>query len=206
MMQQPQTQRQLAQALLRERGMMRLAELRQAGITAATMSRMRQAGEVFHVAHGVYQLIDADIEAFHSYAEAATRKPKGVICLVSALVFHEITLERPAKVWMAIGRKDWAPTGDGVKIQPVRFADHLLEDGYETHTIEGVPVKVFSITSTLADCFRHLRHVELSVAIEGLQETLRQHKAKPGDIAAQAIKRGSYHIMHPYLEALVANA
>ena len=67
---------------------MRLVELREAGVTAATMSRMERAGEVIRLSRGVYQLSDADLDPNHSLAEAAKRVPKGVVCLVSALAFH----------------------------------------------------------------------------------------------------------------------
>ncbi len=82
---------------------MRLAELREAGVTAATMSRMERAGEVTRLSRGVYQLPDADLDPNHSLAEAAKRVPKGVVCLVSALAFHGLTDQLPPRVWMAIG-------------------------------------------------------------------------------------------------------
>jgi hypothetical protein len=77
----PQSQRALAQILLKERGMMRLFELRAAGVTAATLSRMERAGEVIRLSRGVYQLPDADLDPNHSVAQAAKRMPKGVVCL-----------------------------------------------------------------------------------------------------------------------------
>ena len=85
---------------------MRLVELREAGVTAATMSRMEWAGEVIRLSRGVYQLPDADLDPNHSLAEAAKRVPKGVVCLVSALAFHGLTDQLPPRVWMAIGSKD----------------------------------------------------------------------------------------------------
>lgn len=200
-----QSQRELAQALLRERGITRLVELRRAGVTAATVGRMKQAGEVRQLARGLYQLPDAELELHHGMAEAAKRVPKGVICLVSALVFHELTLELPGKVWMAIGKKAWAPTGGGAKIQAVRFADRLLNEGFETHIVEGVSVKVFSPASAVVDCFRHPRKVERSVAIEGLREGLRQRKTTPEEIGRQARNRGAYRLIKPYLETLITN-
>lgn len=200
------SQRELAQALLSERGILRLVELREAGVTAATMSRMERAGEVIRLSRGVYQLPDAELDPNHSLAEAAKRVPKGVICLVSALAFHGLTDQLPSKVWMAIGPKDWAPQGDGTPIRIVRFTDSLLREGLETHAIEGVPVKVFGVAKTVADCFRHRGKVGLSVAIEGLQEALRQRKATPAEIARQAEKGGVSTVIRPYLEALTANA
>jgi predicted transcriptional regulator of viral defense system len=205
-MEKRRSQRELAQALLRERGILRLVELREAGVTAATMSRMERAGEVIRLSRGLYQLPDAELDPNHSLAEAAKRVPKGVVCIVSALAFHGLTDQPPLKVWMAIGSKDWAPQRDGTPIRIVRFADSLLREGVETHVIEGVAVKVFGAARTVADCFRHRRKVGLQVAIEGLQEALRQRKATPAEIARQADKGGVSTVIRPYLEALTANA
>jgi len=202
---QPRTQREAARALLRERGILRLAELRAAGVTAATVGRMERKGEVVRLARGLYQLPDAPLDAHHSLAEAAKRLPRGVICLVSALAFHGLTDQLPRKVWMAIGRKDWAPKPDGMPIRVVRFADSLLCESVETHRIEGVPVRVFGVAKTIADCFRHRGKIGQSVAIEGLQEALRQRKATPAEIARQAEGGGISSVIRPYLEALTAN-
>ena len=72
-MARPRTQRELAQTLLKKQVIMRLLELREAGVTAATMSRMERAGEVIRLSRGVYQLPDADLDPNHSLAEAAKR-------------------------------------------------------------------------------------------------------------------------------------
>lgn len=184
---------------------MRLAELREAGVTAATMSRMERAGEVLRLSRGVYQLPDAKMDPNHSLAEATKCVPRGVVCLVSALAFHGLTDQMPPKVWMAIGAKDWSPrSSTGIHI--VRFTDGLLREGFTTHKIEGVPVNVFDVAKTVADCFRHRGKVGLAVAIEGLQEALRQRKATPAAIARAAEKGGVSTVIRPYLEALTANA
>jgi predicted transcriptional regulator of viral defense system len=166
---------------------------------------MVQDGEVVRLTRGLYQLTDAQLDTSHSLAEAAKRLPKGVVCLVSALAFHGLTDQLPKKVWLAIGKKDWEPKPDGTPIRIVRFTDKLLAEGVETHLIEAVPVKVFGAARTVADCFRHRSKVGLSVAIEGLQEALRQRKATPAEIARQAERGGISTVIRPYLEALTAN-
>ncbi len=202
---EPYPQRQIARDFLEAHGIVRLVELRSVGVTAATVSRMERDGEVIRLARGLYQLPDAPLEAGHSLAEAAKRLPKGIVCLVSALAFHGLTDQLPKKVWLAIGKKDWAPRSDGVPIRVVRFTESLLAEGVETHMIESVPVKVFGVAKTVADCFRHRSKVGLSVALEGLQEALRQHKATPAEIAHQAEHGGVSTVIRPYLEALTAN-
>lgn len=191
--------------MLKALGMARLAELRAEGVTAATLSRMERDGEVLRLARGLYQLPDAPLDAHHSLAETAKRVPKGVVCLVSALAFHQLTDQLPRQVWIAIGQKDWAPRVTGTPVRLVRFTDRLLREGVESHTVEGVPVKVFGVAKTIADCFRYRNKIGLPVAIEGLQEALRQRKTTPGEIARQAERGAVSTVIRPYLEALTAN-
>ena len=191
--------------LLRTQGIVRLSEFKGAGITAATISRMVHAGDVIRLARGLYQLPDAPFDANHSLAEAAKRVPKGVVCLVSALAYHELTDQLPRAVWMAIGTKDWMPKEGRSAMRIVRFTDALLADDVITVQIENVRVKVFGVAKTVADCFRHRRTVGQTVALEGLQEALRQRKATPAEIARHAERGGVATVVRPYLGALTAN-
>ena len=204
-MPQRQTQRKQAIQLLQAQGIARLSEFRNAGITAATLCRMAEAGEVVRLSRGLYQLPDAPLDANHSLAEAAKRVPKGVVCLVSALAYHELTDQLPRAVWMAIGAKDWMPKQESPPTRIVRFTDALLADDVITVDIEHVPVKIFGVAKTIADCFRHRRSVGQTVALEGLQQALRQRRASPGEIARHAERGGVATVIRPYLEALTAN-
>lgn len=199
-------QRQIVTAFLAEHGIARLAELRAAGATAATVSRMEKAGEVVRLGRGLYQLPDAPLSINHSLATAAKRVPKGVVCLVSALAFHDLTDQLPRKVWLAVSKSDWARRNTQPQLRIVQMADRLLKTDVETHIVDGVPVKVFGVAHTVADCFRHRRAIGLNVAIEGLQEALRQRKATPAALARQSEQGGVATVMRPYLEALTANA
>lgn len=205
-MPKPVSQRQIAHAVLTARGIARLAELREAGVTAATMSHMERDREVLRLARGLHQLPDAPLDVHHSLAEVAKRVPKGVVCLVSALAFHGLTDQLPSQIWLAIGQKDWSPKPDGTPIRVVRFTESLLNAGVETHPIEGVSIKVFGVAKTIADCFQHRNKIGLSVAIQGLQETLRQRKATPDEIFRQAERGAVATVIFPYLVALTVNS
>ena len=198
-------QRDLARELLQDRGIVRLSEFKAAGVTAATVSRMLEKGEVVRLARGLYQFSDAPLDANHSLAEAAKRVPKGVVCLVSALAFHGLTDQLPRAVWVAIGTKDWAPKEGMPPIRIVRFTEALLKDDVISVRIEGVSVRVFDVAKTIADCFRHRRTIGQTVALEGLQEALRQGMATPSEIARHAKRGGVSTVIRPYLEALIAN-
>lgn len=187
---------------LRAHGMARLSEIRAQGVTAATVSRMERAGAVVRLARGLYQLPDAALDVHHTLAEAAKRVPKGVVCLVSALAFHGLTDQIPRRVWIAIGRKAWAPKSDQPPLRIVRYADDRLARDVEIHLVEGVSVRVFSAARTLAEVFDPRRGVPRDVAIQALREALRQRSVPPSYIADHAMRIGVWQAVLPYLEAL----
>lgn len=199
----PQPERLLR--LLKRRGMVRSAEMQTQGITAATAARLVRDGRIVRLSRGLYQLPDAPMEAHHALAEAAKRVPKGVICLVSALAFHDLTDQLPPKVWVALGRKDWTPRVEYPPLRIARFSEHELGHGIETHKIEGVPVRITSVTKTLVDVFRYRRDIGISTCIESLRQSLKTRKATPAGISKQAVESGVWKAMQPYLEALTIN-
>lgn len=198
----PLRQQDQAISLLRKQGMARLSEFLVKGVTAATISRMVREGTITRLSRGLYQLADAPLHAHHALAEASKLVPKGVICLVSALAFHDLTDQLPPKVWIAIGRKDWRPRVSYPPLRITRFPDAQLKAGVEVHRIEGACVRVFGVAKTLADVFRYRRVLGDSLAIEGLRAALKQRKAKPAEIARQASEAGVWTAMQPYLETL----
>jgi predicted transcriptional regulator of viral defense system len=207
------TQQERALTLIDQRGMMRLSEFREAGITAATVSRMQQKGLVTQLGRGLYQRPDAPLDINHTLAEAARRVPRGVICLASALAFHGLTDTIPSRVWIAIGSRDWRPQIDAPPVEIVRFPPKAFETGIERHAIEGVPVRIYDPAKTVVDLFRvRLRGGKRgggaggSLAVEGLKEALRQRKATPAVLARYAIAAGIWQDMQPYLEALTTDA
>lgn len=210
----PDRQQDRAISLLEQRGIVRLCELTEAGITATTVSRMKAKGLVLQLSRGLYQLPNASPDVNHSLAEAAKLVPKGVICLVTALAFHELTDSIPARVWMAIGPKDRRPRAGHPPLQFVRFRDKMLRSGVEEHLVEGVRVRIYNPAKTVVDLFRYRQRAGkryqkspgLNLALEGLKEALRLRRATPSEIARYATEGGVWKVVQPYLEAMIANA
>ena len=198
------SQRDRAVELLKERGAMRRVELSAAGVHPETLARLVQEGTLTRFTRGLYQLGDADITAPHELAEVAKLAPKGVICLVSALQFHELTLQMPSRVWLAIGTKARPPKTDYPPIRVVRFGKQALSLGVEIHSIDGVSVPIFNPAKTVVDCFRFRKHVGFDVALEGLHSVTRFNKAKPAEIVQYARDTRIWSVLRPYLEAVVA--
>ena len=199
------TQRDTAQTLLQQKGLVRMRDLRDAGVGAETVARMVRDGVVMRVARGLYQLSDAMPDPRRSFAEASALVPKGVICLTSALQFHELTLQMPSAVWIAIERTGWKPKVEYPPIRFVRFGSQTLREGVKRHSIEGIEVPIFEPARTIVDCFRYRNKIGLDVALEGLREVLRTKRATPDQLWEFARSARVWSVMRPYVEALVAD-
>lgn len=197
------TQEQETLRLLRTRGPMRSKELVDAGIHYQTLSRMAQSGKITKVRRGLYQLPESAEP--DDLAEAALQVPGGVICLVSALQFHELTLQMPHKTWVAIGESAHQPKITYPPVTFVRFGEQAFSLGVETHDIDGVEVRIYSSAKTVVDCFRYRKQVGLDVALEGLRKAIENGKAKPGEIGDLARKLRIWTVIRPYLEAVAAD-
>src|SRR5271168_2288709 len=138
----PKRQQDRVLSLLKERGIARSSELIEAGVTATTVSRMKEKELILRLGRGLYQLPGSSLDVNHSLAEAAKLVPRGVVCLVTALAFHELTDNIPSRVWMAIGPKDRRPRAGHPPLQFVRFREKMLRSGVEEHLVEGVHVRI----------------------------------------------------------------
>ena len=200
-----ESQREAAVRLLGERGIMRLSEMKVAGVHYQTLARMAEDGEVLRVGRGLYQLPDADYSLSHSLAEVAKAVPKGIICLISALQFHELTLQALPDIWVAVGRKGRKPRISYPPIRAVRFGEKAMSVGVERHVIDKVETPVFDPAKTIVDCFRYRDEVGIDIALEGLRNGIRERKAHPDRIAAYARNLHIWSVLKPYLYATIAD-
>ena len=76
-------------------GILRTSQALRAGIHPATLYAMRDSGVLEVMSRGVYRLADSPPLGSPDLVTVATRVPAGVICLISALAFHEITTQIP---------------------------------------------------------------------------------------------------------------
>jgi len=199
------TQKSRALHLLKAKGMLRLKDFLAEEIGQETLARLVRDGQVVRPSRGLYQLPDSRVDASQVLAEAAALVPKGVVCLISALQFHQLTLQMPSFVWMAIERTAWKPTISYPSIRFVRFSGWALTEGVERHSIQSRQVPITDPARTIVDCFRYRNKIGIDVAMEGLREGIRQHKCTPDQLWNYAKKARVWTVMRPYVETEVAH-
>lgn len=184
-----------------ETGILRPRDLDAYGVPRKYLNLLYQKGLLNRVARGVYVHVDADATENRTLAEVCKRVPGGVVCLLSALRFHNLTTQIAHQVWLAIHYKARLPKEPRLPIKIVRFSGPALEAGIENHTIEGVPVKVYSPAKTVGDCFKYRNKIGLDVALEALRECRRQRKCTNDQLWQYAKVCRVAKVMKPYMEA-----
>jgi predicted transcriptional regulator of viral defense system len=184
-------------------GVIRARDAVKKGLSRKRLSELTRAGELERLARGVYTSANAEVTEHHTLVEAAARVPHGVVCLLSALRFHQLGTQQPHEVWVAIDRKAWKPLLDWPPVRLVRFSGDALEFGVEKHVLEGIPVHVTSREKTVADCFKYRNKLGLDVALEALREYLRSKKRSVDELSRAAKVCRVSRVMQPYLESLL---
>lgn len=189
-------------ALIRRMGVLRPRDLIGQGIPRVYLRRLCTEGVLENPERGLYVLANAAVSEHQSLREACKRVPQGVVCLLSALQFHELTTQAPFEVWLAIAANARRPKVLNPPLRIVRFSGRALIEDIEEHKIRGVTVKVYSPAKTVADCFKYRNKIGLDVALEALRDCWRKRKATMDELyrAAQICRVG--RVILPYLESL----
>jgi predicted transcriptional regulator of viral defense system len=197
------TYRDRALSLARARGIARARDFKAAGLPLVYLKRLTDAGDLVRLGRGLYQDPERVGEnVAHDLAEAARLVPNGVVSLVSALRHHELTTQLPHAVWMTIPHKARTPNLKGLRLEIVRATGEVLTAGVEHIRVEGVDVPIYGVAKTVADCFKHRRHVGEDVAIEALRDALRQRKTTASELMKYAAIDRVAEQIEPFIKAM----
>lgn len=184
-------------------GAFRTAEAIKAGVHPQTLYALLHSGIIERLSRGVYKLADTEQVSQPDLVIVATRIPQAVICLVSALAFHEMTSQIPHEVSFAIAKGAETPRIDFPPISVHRFSGEALTAGIQNHEIDGVTIRIFCPEKTIADCFKFRNKIGMDIALEALK----LYKARKGFNSSELIKFARIcrveKIMLPYLEAMI---
>jgi predicted transcriptional regulator of viral defense system len=177
-------------------------ELAAAGVPPRVLSRAAARGQLRRVGRGLYAGTAASPSSHQSVIEVTKQAPKAVVCLLSALEIHEVGVQAPFEVWIALPAGSHAPKITGTAIRVTRLSGAAFSEGIETVVLDGAPVRVYSLAKTITDCFKLRSKVGLEVALEALREGWRARKVSMDELWRYAQINRMTNVMRPYLEAL----
>ena len=188
--------------LVRQKGWLRASDLASVGVPRVVLTRMTASGQLERAARGLYRLPDTFGSENEGLTTIAAKVPQAVICLLSALQFHGLTTQLPRQVWIAMPRGSHTPRIDHPPIRMVQFTGEAYSEGVDIHYQDQVPLRVYNVAKTIADCFKHRNKIGLDVALEALKDAREQKKVSADDLWRYAKVCRVANVMRPYLEAL----
>ena len=201
MMPQP-TQTQRVLELARQRGLLRSRDLQAVDAPRVMLTRMTASGQLEKVGRGLYRLPQTQMSEDESLAVIAIKVPQAVFCLLTALQFHGLTTQLPRQVWLAMPRGSHEPRIDYPPIRMVQYSGQSYSQGIEVFKRDQVPLRVYGVAKTVADCFKHRSAIGLDVALEALKEARAGQSASADDLWHFAKICRVANVMRPYLEAI----
>lgn len=185
-------------------GIFRSRDLEAAGLHRSRLVRLVERGEIERLGRGLYRFPEGEVSTEFSMAALGRRVPQAIVCLLSALRYHEIGTQSPWQVWIGLDRKARKPALPDFSVHIVRFSGEALTYGVQEVVLQGVPVRITSPARTIVDCFRYRNKIGLDIALEALQDGIASRKTTADAIgyAADALRMRA--VMKPYLTSLSA--
>ena len=187
----------------RHGGVLRTSEAIRLGIHPRTLYAMRDAGVLECLSRGLYRIADLPHLSNPDLVAVALKVPKGVICLISALAYHELTTQIPHEVYLALPRGAEPPRLDHPPIRIFWFTGKAFAEGIDTHKVDGVPVRIYGVEKTLTDCFKYRNKIGLDTAVEALKAYVSGRRIDIDKLMVYARTCRVEKVMRPYLEALL---
>lgn len=186
----------------KEKGVIRPRDLKSLGVSPQYIYHLVASGVMVRSGRGLYMLSDYEATENHSLVEAVRIQSNGVICLLSALSFHEIGTQLPHQVWVAVPYGSRIVKSNTTPIRSVVMRSPSYGEGIERHLLEGTEVAIYGIAKTIADTFKFRNRVGLDVALEALRDVLRNKRCTREEIRNYAKINRVEKVMQPYMESM----
>lgn len=198
----PATEERLENIFRKHGGQLRMSVAIKQGITRYMLYSLNDRGVIERVSRGVYRLADLPPIGDPDLATVSLRFPNAVICLVSALAYHDITTQIPRAVFVAVPRNSRVPALEHPPLLAHRYSNESYKSGIEEHSIDGVPVKIYCPEKTLADCFKFRNKIGMDVVLEALRLYKKRKNANLAKLSEYARICRVGNVIRPYLEVI----
>lgn len=184
-------------------GVLRTQDALRFGIHPRTLYQLRDSGRLGRLCRGVFRLADAPLLEYPDLVTVAVKIPKGVLCLISALAWHELTTEIPHEIYVALPRGTEPPRLDFPPVRHYWFSGPAYSEGIETHEVDRVALRVYNREKTLADCFKYRNRIGKDTVIEALKTYCHRGPVKVDALLRYAEICRVKRVLTPYLEAVL---
>jgi len=190
-------------SFVKKQGIVKSCDIKNLHLPENYLHLLVKKGVLQKLGRGLYTHAEHTFDAHQSIMEVSKRVPNAVICLLSALRYHEFTTQNPFEIWIAVDIKSWVPKIEYPPIRVFKFSGKAFSQGYSEYKHDGVIVKVYSPAKTIADCFKYRNKIGLDVALEALREGWRYKLFTIDELYKYGKICRVNKVMQPYLDSLI---
>lgn len=180
-----------------------LEELKEKGLSIYKINQLVEQGTLKKLNRKCYENTDyqgEESDFYYAYAYI----PAGVVCLMSAAVFYNLTTYRPDSVDVAIRRKAKVSTlPDWPEVKLYYYTDKRYELGVKTVTDGKNQFQIYDIEKTVVDIVFYREKIGIEETKEVLINYLRRSDRNLNRLIRYAELMKCGDIMKKYLEVLV---
>ena len=165
---------QVLKYLKAHKGYARMKEMKASGIHTREIQKVVDAGSIVKVKPGLYRLTEIQMNESNGLVEVCLAMPKAIICLSSALAYHELTTFVPTAITYAIPRSNKPNKLSHLPTDSFYFSEAQYKAGIEHHETKAGLIRLYSVEKTICDCFRFRNKLGEDIVMEGLKTYLRQ--------------------------------
>lgn len=185
-------------------GLLSMAEALRAGVHRRQLYQLRDDGALEVIERGLYRLVEIDESAFPDLVTVAKKVPSGVICLISALAYHEITTQIPHYVYVALPQKAHTPTLGYPPLRCFWYSDKLLTTGVEEVRLGGCQINIFDREKTLVDCVKFRNKIGMDIVLESLKMYWNSSQVNLDKLFGYAAQFRVKRILQPIMETITS--
>lgn len=184
-------------------GQLKMSDAIKHGITRYMLYSLRDKGIIEQISRGLYRLTDLPSLSNQDLVAVSLRAPNAVICLTSALSYHELTTQIPHVISVAVRRGAHLPSIDYPPTQAYRFSEQAYQAGIEEPIIDSVNIKIYSPEKTIADCFKYRNKIGIDIVLEAIKFYRARKQFDLEKILRYAKLCRVERAITPYLEAII---
>lgn len=173
------------------------------GISTRRIKEMKDSGELVAIKRGLYRVGERMVPEHQDFVDMAQGVPGGIICLTSALAYHDLTTFNPSFVSVAIRKGSRVPV---VYYPPAKFFifnQAAFESGVETARVGDFVFKIYNKEKTICDCIHYRNKIGFDLVKEGLREYLKLKDRDLGKLSHYAEACRVKTVVNTWLDILV---
>src|ERR1700733_2224378 len=185
-------------------GILRTAEAIKLGVHPSYLYKLRDAGILESLGRGVFRLASMPDFSEPDLVLSTKRIPQGIVCLISALAYYELTTQIPHFVYIALPRTSRLPKPSYPPLRYFWYSKSAYEPGVETILVSGFPVRIYNVEKTLADCLKFRQKIGMDIVLEAFKEYWRKGRTDLDKLYNYAKICRVEKVLQPIIEIIVS--